>query len=194
MQRPTEIVDLKKQLRKQLRRQLAQMSASERQAKGQKISASLKTYLQNGQYDQSSVGVYAPMADEVMWHLAFDDPSSRWLFPAQPAGRTQMSYFQSTLDQLIERPEDFGVSLRVPPTSAQELKPVLVLVPGLGFDLQGGRLGRGKGFYDQYLKEFDGLKIGLCFDFQLVESVPREDHDQLVDAVMTEERFVRMAS
>jgi 5-formyltetrahydrofolate cyclo-ligase len=68
-------------------------------------------------------------------------------------------------------------------------EPDLVLVPGLGFDLRGGRLGKGKGFYDRYLAGRNALKAGLSFDVQITETnLTLDAHDQLMDAVVTEKR------
>lgn len=55
----------------------------------------------------------------------------------------------------------------------------VVVVPGLAFDRAGNRLGRGKGYYDRFLKKLkkDVLTIGVCFDCQLVESLPVLPHD-----------------
>lgn len=63
-----------------------------------------------------------------------------------------------------------------------------VLVPGLGFDRSGARLGRGAGFYDRYLPGIrpETLVIGVCFEVQVVEQVPTEAHDRLVDTLVTE--------
>lgn len=60
----------------------------------------------------------------------------------------------------------------------------LVVVPGVAFDLQGGRLGRGKGFYDKLLSDTHVYKIGICFDFQLIDQVPRDTFDILMDKVL----------
>jgi 5-formyltetrahydrofolate cyclo-ligase len=60
----------------------------------------------------------------------------------------------------------------------------IVLVPGVAFDRQGNRLGRGKGFYDRFLKSFCGLKIGICFDFQLLDNIPTEPFDVKMDRVV----------
>ena len=65
----------------------------------------------------------------------------------------------------------------------------LALVPGLGFDARGQRLGRGKGHYDRLLAGFTGMKIGVAFDFQIVAEVPREPHDIALDAVVTPARW-----
>lgn len=61
------------------------------------------------------------------------------------------------------------------------------LIPGLGFDRQGTRLGRGKGFYDRALSDFRGLKVGVCFQNQFFdERLPREVFDVPMDFVLTE--------
>ncbi|MCM8781460.1 MAG: 5-formyltetrahydrofolate cyclo-ligase [Candidatus Omnitrophica bacterium] len=63
----------------------------------------------------------------------------------------------------------------------------LVLVPGLAFDKDGNRLGRGKGYYDRFLKKLaiHVLTIGLCFDFQVLDSIPRLPHDIPLKMLLT---------
>jgi len=61
----------------------------------------------------------------------------------------------------------------------------LVVVPAVAFDRKGQRLGYGKGFYDRFLKETDALKVGLAYDFQVVDSLPAEEHDEPVDLIIT---------
>jgi len=65
----------------------------------------------------------------------------------------------------------------------------LVLVPGVAFDLLGGRLGRGKGFYDRLLAQVRGHKCGVAYDLQIVSSVPVEPHDIRVDSILTPTRW-----
>ncbi len=61
----------------------------------------------------------------------------------------------------------------------------LVLMPGLAFDRKGNRMGYGGGFYDQFLaREPDHPTVALCYDFQVVESIPADDHDIPVDLVL----------
>lgn len=71
-----------------------------------------------------------------------------------------------------------------PPYS--EVEPLWFLVPGVGFDLKGARLGRGKGFYDRYFEERSGLRIGLALSGQIVEKIPVESHDSHMDFIITE--------
>ncbi len=67
----------------------------------------------------------------------------------------------------------------------------LILVPGIAFDNEGHRIGYGLGYYDKFLKKVPkAVKIGLCFDFQVVEKIPKETHDVPVDFIVTEKRIV----
>ncbi|MDE3068205.1 MAG: 5-formyltetrahydrofolate cyclo-ligase [Verrucomicrobiota bacterium] len=69
----------------------------------------------------------------------------------------------------------------------------LVLVPGVAFDLNGRRLGRGKGFYDRLLADCPAWRIGLAFDEQIVDQVPAEERDVKMDWILTPERCVKPA-
>ena len=64
----------------------------------------------------------------------------------------------------------------------------LVVSPGLAFDRDGGRLGRGGAYYDRFLSsdKFKAIKCGLAFDLQLVDTVPVEEHDIKMDYIVTE--------
>lgn len=56
----------------------------------------------------------------------------------------------------------------------------LLLVPGMVFNEQGYRIGFGGGYYDRYLAQYTGDTISLCASFQLVQTLPIEEHDQCV--------------
>ena len=70
----------------------------------------------------------------------------------------------------------------------------VVLVPGLAFDEQGGRLGRGGGHYDRFLREARRrgsiVAIAMAFELQMVAEVPHEAHDEPVDSIVTEARVI----
>jgi 5-formyltetrahydrofolate cyclo-ligase len=72
----------------------------------------------------------------------------------------------------------------------------LVIAPGLAFDRQGGRLGYGKGYYDRFLEQTrtDALRLGVCFDCQLVPEVPLLPHDVRLDIIVTESAVFRANS
>lgn len=64
----------------------------------------------------------------------------------------------------------------------------LIVVPGMAFDRQGNRLGRGKGYYDRFLSDkrlSKAYKIGICFSCQLVDEVPTDENDVKMDEVIT---------
>ncbi len=67
-----------------------------------------------------------------------------------------------------------------------------ILVPGVAFDEEGHRMGRGRGFYDRFLSKFNGKKIGVCFDIQIFPEVPRDPHDIRMDVIITDERVLRI--
>lgn len=77
--------------------------------------------------------------------------------------------------------------------------PVLVATPGLAFDRSGNRLGRGKGYYDRFLREARAAlggeitAIGICLSEQLIDEVPHNERDQRLDGVTTDHETV-MAS
>lgn len=63
----------------------------------------------------------------------------------------------------------------------------LAIIPGVAFDHEGNRMGRGKGFYDRLLARMENAdiyKIGICFPYQIVESVPTEAHDIPMDEIL----------
>jgi len=68
----------------------------------------------------------------------------------------------------------------------------LVLVPGIAFAQNGHRIGYGKGFYDRLLKKIKGPKIGIAYDFQMVENIPAEKHDTPMDIIVTETNVIRI--
>ncbi|MBO5706032.1 MAG: 5-formyltetrahydrofolate cyclo-ligase [Bacteroidaceae bacterium] len=62
----------------------------------------------------------------------------------------------------------------------------LAVIPGVAFDRHGARLGRGKGYYDRLLPLMrNTYRIGICFPFQLLEHLPSEPHDVLMNEVLS---------
>jgi len=78
-----------------------------------------------------------------------------------------------------------------PSVSPAMLRKALWLVPGVAFDRKCGRLGRGKGIYDRFLAGIEGTAAGIAYDCQLTAAVPREEHDRLLELVVTESALFR---
>ncbi len=64
------------------------------------------------------------------------------------------------------------------------------LVPGVGFDVLGSRLGRGRGFYDRLLAQISGVKCGVAFDEQIVPQIPTASHDIKMNFVLSPTRWL----
>lgn len=93
--------------------------------------------------------------------------------------------WDGTLESLVR--SKFGIL--EPESSAPVIPPTeldLLVIPGVGFDREGYRLGWGGGFYDRYLPQTAGVKVGIGFGVQVVEALPREAHDVRLDGVVTE--------
>ena len=184
-----------------MKRKLAGLTASERKEKSQRLSRRLSQLLDGKSsiiQEKAMIGGFAPLEDEPLWHL---DLGNHWrerlAFPGvvveeeeEGGGRGKtMSFFAAHLEDLRSS-RDFGVEILVPPPSASPVIPSLLLVPGIAFTKTGVRLGRGKGYYDRYLADFKGTRVGVCFDLQLARELPRAPHDQLVDFIVTEKEVM----
>jgi len=79
----------------------------------------------------------------------------------------------------------------LPAADISELEQIVWLAPGVAFDNQCRRLGRGKGFYDRLFGSGPGLKIGIFYECQKLAEVPVEAHDRPLDMVVTESTVYR---
>lgn len=68
----------------------------------------------------------------------------------------------------------------------------LWFIPGMAFDKQGHRLGRGAGFYDRILAGEGGIKAGVCSSERVLEGIPLEEHDVRMDFVLTDKEIIQI--
>lgn len=70
----------------------------------------------------------------------------------------------------------------------------LILMPGVAFDRQGGRLGYGAGFYDRFLSNMSNSvdKIAVAYHFQVLDNIPMDEHDVRINGIVTEEETIRI--
>ena len=126
-----------------------------------------------------------PLEDEVDWSIHWPFKAGMMsAFPSFTKKRGEMTFVVSSLEDLSVKKE-FGV--KVPKADMPRIIPDVLLVPGRAFTPKGDRLGRGGGFYDRYLSNFPGLKIGVCYDEQVIEKLPLEKHDVSVDCLVTDQ-------
>ncbi|MCG7394329.1 5-formyltetrahydrofolate cyclo-ligase [Microvirga sp. ACRRW] len=88
-----------------------------------------------------------------------------------------------------------GFGVREPGPDAPEVFPKCLIVPLVAFDRRGGRIGYGKGHFDRAIaaleKQHHTLTIGLAYAVQEIEQVPVEEHDRLLDVIVTETELIR---
>ena len=85
--------------------------------------------------------------------------------------------------------EQFGIGEPTGPEFTDLESIDMIIVPGVAFDSHGNRMGRGRGFYDRLLKSTpNAAKIGVGYDFQLLDTIPVEPHDVPMDCVITDHK------
>ncbi len=80
------------------------------------------------------------------------------------------------------------------PQSALLDKDTLCIVPGFAFDRAGYRIGFGKGYYDRFLKVFNGVKVGICYNQCIINRVPNGRYDIASDYIVTEKYIITCSS
>lgn len=178
--------------RTHLKAQLSLLDEEQFKTKSSQLSKNLSKLLSDLNVIQENIliGAFAPFDREPFWgmHLS-EDVDKLTAFPAFEKMTNSMSFKKAAMKDLLMK-KDFGASILGPRENAETVIPGVILVPGLAFNTKGERLGRGKGFYDRYLAKFSGTKIGLCFSIQLDDSLPVEEHDVLMDFIVTEEKII----
>ena len=132
------------------------------------------------------VGAYFATGSEVKTDLLIGEAKRLGKVVALPRTEGDMINFyeMSSTDELVAG--RFGIMEPPPEHPARRID--LLIIPGIAFDKQGYRLGYGKGYYDRYLSEKKSqFAIGLAYNFQLLESLPHDEHDAKMDAIATED-------
>ncbi len=132
--------------------------------------------------------MYWSMADEVQTHTFVE----RWyrqktvLLPCVDGDDLRLRRY--TGPECMTAGPQFGIGEPTGPKWTDLAAVDLIVVPGVAFDRQGNRMGRGRGFYDRMLKSTpNAVKIGVAYDFQILDAIPVEPHDVPMDAVITEQ-------
>ena len=131
--------------------------------------------------------LYWSMADEVQTHAFVNKWYKDKVLLLPCVDGDDLVLRQYTGPECLVAGEQFGIG---EPTGAvwSDLDAIqLIIVPGVAFDRNGNRMGRGRGFYDRMLKSTMGaLKIGIAYDFQMLDAIPVEPHDVKMDRIITE--------
>ena len=167
----------------------------------EKMSATVVEKFQGLELFQQAktVGAYMPLPDEVDITPLFQCSEKQFYVPAfnETSGTYRLAEYTPELKK-----GKFGVPEPTVPVFAPE-KLDLIIVPGVAFDHAGNRVGRGGGFYDRLLPQYNSVRVGVCFDFQClpvlsdegveVEEIPAEPHDCNVSLLITESQILNFA-
>lgn len=187
-----------------LRKELAgrRNGLTEEQRRTRSAEASLHAFSLVMETHASSVMLYVPFRSELSlkplaelcWERGIQVITPR----CNPADRSMTLYELENWDQLA--PGAYGIQEPNPDLAKRldgQVLPGVIFVPGLGFDRAGGRIGYGGGYYDIFAAEIGQngsgtpLWIGACFDEQVMEAVPMEDHDLTLNGLVTPSALLR---
>jgi len=177
---------IKSDLRKRVRQNLATLSEEHIQSKSRSIVENLIQWLrQNPSSHKLVIGGFYPLNDEPQWLSLTQQFEADWCWPVFEAEQQAMTFAQCLQKDLVTQ-SFFGRDFKQPPKEALNKVPDLLLIPGLAFTKEGHRLGRGKGYYDRYLENFSGTKIGICFEESILELIPVDPHDVVMNYVVSD--------
>lgn len=176
----------KKDLRQMIRLRKQEHSAAE--------SSALLAALQSESHfaNARTLLLYSALPDEVQINPLFDGLIAQGktiLLPRVVSDTDMELRLYTGADSL--QPGAFGIMEPTGPLYTDYAAIDVAVIPGMAFDADGHRLGRGKGYYDRFLSKLSTLntklyKIGLCFPWQLVNEVPSDAHDIMMDVVISQ--------
>lgn len=192
---PEPILQLKQRTREKVNEQLKSLQGREiKSCVIQELCLDIMDgYFQKKQLTTPQVCVYAGVFPEVETRMIIQELLNRdgvWI--PRCAGKSLEICKIRSWDDLV--PGKY--SIPEPGDNLEVLKKHsfldLVIVPGIGFDAKGHRIGRGKGYYDRFLSRLDQgvLKLGLAFAVQILNNVPVAGHDETMDGIITENGLI----
>lgn len=175
---------LKKELRQEIRARKRQFS----EAQLRELSLSVLLRMLDNQHvkEADTILMYYSLPDEVFTHEVINtlvEEGKTVLLPVVLNGEDMELRLYRGAEDL--KTGSFGIMEPVgkPFLSYSEID--VAIIPGMSFDNDGNRLGRGKGYYDRLLAKIpQTYKIGMCFDFQKTDKVPTEETDIRMDEVL----------
>lgn len=137
--------------------------------------------------DLQTIAVFSALPGEVdLTKIIAAHPERHWAWPRVEGDGLHFHRVENPETQLT--PGAFGVREPSPDLPVIPVEMIdAFFCPGLAFDPRGGRLGRGRGFYDRMLANArpGALKIGICFPWQIMADVFCEAHDVLMDEIVS---------
>lgn len=183
-----------RELKKQLRSEVAQ---HKKQYSAQALTAFSLSALQSLQHledfkSAQTICLYHALPDEINTHQVIEKyyKSKNIILPVVVGDDLLLKPYKG-IEHVTSGP--FGIiepAHYIEPISPETIE--LIIIPGVAFDRTGNRLGRGRGFYDRLLKTIKAQRIGICFDFQLYESIPTEPFDVRMNKIITDREVLEI--
>ena len=201
-------ISLKNELRKKIRSLRLDMDSHEVSEKSEIICGRIKSV---AEYKEADVILaYMSAGGEVDLQELIEDAEryGKTVYIPKVISKEEMRFYRYTGDFTKG---SFGIS--EPANTGEEMlfdihrgdtenRRILVMVPGVAFDKNGNRMGYGGGYYDRFLMDIDGsltsvsigrmqvTKIGVSYDYQIVDEIPVEKHDVRMDMIISEARII----
>lgn len=174
----------KKQVRKQVRLLKSEVSLEQKKARSKSILQNLENHPQF--INAQTIMMYWSMADEVYTHefVCKWAQKKKIILPCVNGDKLLLKEFFGP-DSLVSG-ENFGIPEPDGPVFSRPGEIEMIVVPGVAFDKSCNRLGRGRAYYDKLLNSVNAVKVGICFDFQLLDKVPVDKYDIKMDMVIGE--------
>lgn len=172
----------KNQLRKDF---LAKRKNTANQELNKKLNNLLCHFLKQN-FRNAIIGGYYPISSEANILPTINNSLSHNLIGLPIIEKDLLKFYQYT-EMTKLRINLFNIA---EPINSVEIIPSIILTPIVAADLKGNRLGYGKGYYDKYFasRASDNMiKIGICYNDQIAESIPVEPHDIRLDLIITED-------
>lgn len=148
--------------------------------------------------NSQTVLIYASLEDEIKTDSIIDSALSENKRVAVPFCVDKQGKMEFYLINSLSQLKKGAFNVREPDVNSCErldsFDNSVIIVPGLLFDLNGYRLGFGKGYYDRFLSDKSIFSVGLCYEELLVSSVPAESFDKKVDVIITQSNIIRCNS
>lgn len=178
----------KQELRKKIREKIKQLSDQEKKRQADMVFTRLKG-LPQFRFAEA-IMLFWSMDDEIPTHNFIKEISNskRVFLPVIKEDDIVIKPYLSTEDM---QPEVRFNIYEPQGDEVPDINPDLIVLPGMAFDANCNRLGRGKGYYDRFLNSLDVASslVGICFNEQIVDHVPVDEHDYKVDTVITANRL-----
>ena len=182
-------METKEEIRKRLLSQRLSLDSEERN----RLSRVIQERVLGSRFLErvGTVGLYAPVKNEVETGWIFEELKKRGIRMLYPkVGKDGIEFFKTVrLEDLS--PGAWGILEPNRGEKVDRREIDLITLPGLAFDERGHRIGFGKGLFDNFLHGFQGIKVGLSYEFQMLRELPENSGDVRCGWVVTEKRVIR---